>query len=150
MSPLNHDRWHKWHTNLNMFWVFHDKIKSLSSKQPKLNFWNRIHQKKLHFYAICWHKQPPNDQTTQFWHQVSKEFWETWPTRFFGTKFSGGHNFSFTMGASPNEYSEADWMDPLLGKSRYILPCKSWTEALYGVTQFLDILELRVEKEKNT
>ena len=26
---------------------------------------------KLHLYPVSWHKQPPDDQTVKFWHQVS-------------------------------------------------------------------------------
>ena len=38
------DDWvHTGHTNLNMFSVFGEKFKSLSSIQSKLNFWNRLH-----------------------------------------------------------------------------------------------------------
>ena len=29
---------------------------------------------KYHLYAICWHKQSPDNQTIQFWHQVSGQF----------------------------------------------------------------------------
>ena len=40
------DDWtHKEHTVLNMFSVSGEQIRSLSSKQSKLNFWNRLHQK---------------------------------------------------------------------------------------------------------
>ena len=38
---------------------------------------------KLHFYAVSGHKQPSDDQTIQFGHQVSKQFWKLWSTRFF-------------------------------------------------------------------
>ena len=41
------------------------------------------HTQNLHFYAVCWHKQPPDDQTIQFWHQVSKQFGNLWATQFF-------------------------------------------------------------------
>ena len=41
-------------------------------------------------------------------------------------------------------------------KSRFIGPCKSWTDARFGITQFvtanthvLDILEFRIENKKN-
>ena len=38
------DEWvNKGHTKLNMFLVFGEQIKSLSSKQSKLNFLNRLH-----------------------------------------------------------------------------------------------------------
>ena len=36
----------------------------------------------LHFYAVYWQKQPLDDQTIQFWHQVSEQFWKLWPTCF--------------------------------------------------------------------
>ena len=68
------DRDQKGHTKLNMFPVFVDQILGLCSKQSKFNFWIWIHP-KIKLYAICWHKQPPPDnQTTQFSHQVSKQF----------------------------------------------------------------------------
>lgn len=35
----------KGHTNLNMFSVVDKQIRSLSSKQSKLNFWNQLHPK---------------------------------------------------------------------------------------------------------
>ena len=35
----------KGHTNLNMFSVVDEQIRSLSSKQSKLNFWNQLHPK---------------------------------------------------------------------------------------------------------
>ena len=48
---------------------------------------------KLHFYAVSGHKPPPDDQTIQFWHQVSKQFWKLWSHGFLGTKFRGGLEF---------------------------------------------------------
>ena len=36
---------HKGLTKLNMFSVFGESLKSLCSKQSKLNFWNQLHQK---------------------------------------------------------------------------------------------------------
>ena len=65
----------KGHMNLIMFSVFGEHIKRLISKQSKLNFRNRLHQ-QLHLYAVCLHKQPPDDQTIQLGHQVSKQFWK--------------------------------------------------------------------------
>ena len=70
----------------------------------------------LHLYAVCWHKQPPDAQTIQFWHQVSRLFRKLWLTWFLGTNFKGGQNFLFTMGCfyKEREYSGADWQDLLI------------------------------------
>ena len=77
------DDWvNKGHTNLNIFSVVGEQIRSLSSKLSKLNFETNYTQ-KLHFYAVSGHKQPPDDQTLQFLHKVSKQFWKLWLTRFF-------------------------------------------------------------------
>ena len=51
--------------------------KSLSSKQQKLNFWNWLYQ-KLAFLCRLLKKQPPENQTKQFWHQVSMQLWKLW------------------------------------------------------------------------
>ena len=69
------DDWvQKGHTKLNLFPVFVDQILRLCCKQSKFNFWIWIHP-KIKLLAICWPKQPPPDnQTTQFSHQVSKQF----------------------------------------------------------------------------
>ena len=37
----------------------------------------------MHFNDVCWHKQPPDNQTLQFLHQVSQQFWKLWPTRIW-------------------------------------------------------------------
>ena len=34
--------------------------------------WTFENNRSLHFYSVCWHKQPPHDQTIQFGHQVLK------------------------------------------------------------------------------
>ena len=121
---------------LNMFSAFGEKIKSLISKQSKLIFWNKLHP-KLHFYAVCWHKQLPDDQTVQFWHQVSQQFWKLWLTRFFGTKLRGGQNFLFTMGGFSNEreYSGANWLDLLvIGKLNWAKLNKLWRLRIFKVS----------------
>ena len=45
LSSWNHDRLlsQQRTTKLNMYSVFGEQMKSLSSKQSKLNFWNRLH-----------------------------------------------------------------------------------------------------------
>ena len=70
----------------------------------------------MQFYAFSGHKQPPDDQTIQFWHQASKQFWKLWSTWFFGTKFRGDHNWLITVGGFFNkrEYCEAEWLVPVL------------------------------------
>ena len=47
-----------------MFSVYGEQIKSLGSKQSKFNFLKRLHQ-NIEFMPFGWHKQPPDDQTTQ-------------------------------------------------------------------------------------
>ncbi len=92
------DDWvYKGHTNLNIFSVFGEQVRNLSSKQSKLNFETNYTQ-KLHFYAVSGHKQPPDDQTIQFWHQVSKQFWKLWSTRFFWDQAYGGSEFFINGG----------------------------------------------------
>ena len=39
------DQVNKGPTNLSMFSVYGEQIRSLSSKQSKLNFWNQLHPK---------------------------------------------------------------------------------------------------------
>ena len=112
------DDWvRKGQTKLGRYSLFGKQIKSLSIYQSKLNFWNRL-DPKIAFLYHCWHKQPPDDQTIQFWHQVSKQFWKIWQTRFFWRKFKGGQNFLFTVRGFYNEreYSGADWLNLLLSK----------------------------------
>ena len=55
LSPLNHDKWLSLHTNLNFLLLLFlvKKIKSLSSKQSKLNIWNRLHA-KIAFLCRLW------------------------------------------------------------------------------------------------
>ena len=84
--------------------VFGNEIKSLSSIQPNLNFWNQLHL-KIPFYAVFCHKQPPDDQIIQFWRQVSMQLWKKWPTRFY---WDQGLNFH--------------WIGPW-ANSFYYLPC---------------------------
>jgi hypothetical protein len=48
------DDWvNKGHTIVNMFSVVGEQIRSLSSKQSKLNFWNRLHP-KIAFLCRFW------------------------------------------------------------------------------------------------
>ena len=86
----------KGHTKLNMFSVVGEQIRSLSSKQSKLNFWNQLHP-KIAFYAIFWHKQPPDDQTIQFDLncRCNSESYDRHV--FFGTKFRGGQSLLFSV-----------------------------------------------------
>ena len=50
-----YDYVNKGHTNLNMFSVCGEQIRSLSSKQSKLNFWNQLHP-KIVFVCRFWTK----------------------------------------------------------------------------------------------
>ena len=86
----NHDRWLSQQRTHRFEYVsvVGEQIRSLSSKQSKLNFKTQLHS-KIAFYAVSGHKQPPVDQTIQFWHQMSKQFWKLWLTGFFWTKFRG-------------------------------------------------------------
>ena len=38
---------------------------------------------KLPLYAVSWYKQPPEDQITQFWHQVSMQYGKAMTNTFF-------------------------------------------------------------------
>ena len=110
------DDWvNKGHTNLNMFSVVGEQIKSLSSKQSKLNFWNQtIKTKPYNFDIKC---------------QSNSESYDR--HGFLGTKFRRGQNFVLTVGGFFNErdYSGADWLVPLLyilwdfykGKQYYVV-----------------------------
>ena len=51
-----------------------------------------------YFKSVCWHQQPPDNQTIKNWHQVSMQFWKIWSTRFFGTQLRGDQNLLFTVG----------------------------------------------------
>ena len=83
--------------NLNMSSNVGDQIRSLSSKQSKWNFWNRLHQK---IAFLC-------NSESYDWHS------------FFGTKFRVGQIFLLTVGSFFNEreYSEYDWLVPLVSMS---------------------------------
>ena len=79
----------EWYSKIHCMWQLyvHYILQGLiSSKQQKLNLWNRLDQ-KYNLYAVCRHKQPSENQTKQFWHHVSMEFWKLFPTHFLGTKF---------------------------------------------------------------
>ena len=47
LGPWNHDRWLSWQRTHKFEYisVVGEQIRSLSSKQPKLNFWNQLHPK---------------------------------------------------------------------------------------------------------
>ena len=81
------DRDNKGHTNFNMFSVFGEQIRSLSSKQSKLNCWNQLHHKNCicmlfldtnshlttipyNFDIKCQSNSESYDQHGFFWDQV--------------------------------------------------------------------------------
>ena len=68
---------------------------------------------KVQFYAVCWHKQRPDNQTKIKCQSLSESYEQH---NFFGTKFRGGQHFSFTLEGFLNkrEYSGADCVDLLL------------------------------------
>ena len=79
-----------------------------------------------YFKSVCWHQQPPDNQTIKNWHQVSMQFWKIWSTRFFGTQLRGDQNLLFTVGGfffNKREYSGDDWLDPLI---QYVTEVDSW------------------------
>ena len=78
-GPWNHDRW------------LSQQIRRWSSKQSKLTFWNQLHP-EIAFLCRFWTPVTCR-QTIQFWHQVSKQFWKLWSTRFFGDQVKGGSEF---------------------------------------------------------
>ena len=72
-----------------MFLVFGEQIRSLSSKQSKLKILTNYTQ-KLHFYVVSRHKQPPDDQTIQCQHQVSKKILKAMIDKVFMRPSLGG------------------------------------------------------------
>ena len=83
------DDWvNKRHTNLNMFSVVGEQIRSLSSKQSKFNFWNQLQPTIAFLYrfrtqtATC--RPSHTILTSNIKHQTSK--------------FRGGQNFLSTVG----------------------------------------------------
>ena len=90
---MTYDWVRKGQTKLSMYSVFGEQIKSLSSNQSKLNFWNRLHPK---FALLCrfltqtatwW----PNHPILASSDQSNSESYDQ--HSFFGTKFMGGQNF---------------------------------------------------------
>ena len=79
---------------------------------------------KLNFnlYAICWHKQPPVNQTIQFDIKCQGNSDSYDQHGFSRTKLKSGQKFLFTEGGFYNkrEYSGADWMDFLTIKHMYV------------------------------
>ena len=64
-------------------------------------FSNWQDQKKI-FYAICWHKQPPDDQTIfNIKCDYNSESYES--HIICGTKSEGGHNLIFLLGSFFNK-----------------------------------------------
>ena len=86
------DWFNKGNTNLNMCFCCWWTNQELKQKIVRVDLLKPTTAKKWHFYAVPGHKQPPDNQIIQFWHQVPKQFWKLWPTHFFGTEFKGGHN----------------------------------------------------------
>ena len=87
------DDWvNKEHTNLNMFSVVGEHIRSLSSKQSKFNFWNQLHQ-KIAFLCRFWTQTTTWRQNHTIWHQVSRQFWKLWLTQFFWDQEKGWSEF---------------------------------------------------------
>ena len=72
---------------------------------------------KLHFYAVSWHKQPPDNQPIQFDLNCQCNLESYDRHHFFGTKFRRGFEFFLsTVGGFFNkrENSGADWLDLLI------------------------------------
>ena len=94
LGPWNHDWVNKGHTNLNMFSVIGEKIRSLGGKHSKLNFWNQLHP-KIAFLCCFWTETAT---LRQFSHQLSKQFWKPWSTRFFRDQVTGASEFFIKIG----------------------------------------------------
>ena len=62
------------------------KVKLLKQANPKIAF-----------YAVSWHKQPNDNQTTQFLHQVSMQFGKLWQTQVFLAPSLGCQIFFFNL-----------------------------------------------------
>ena len=69
-------------TNLNMFSLFGEQIKSLSSYQSKLSFGNQIHP-NFAFLGRLLTQTATLQKNHIFLHQMSKQFWQLWLTHFF-------------------------------------------------------------------
>ena len=109
------DDWvNKGHTNLNMFSVVGEQIRSLSSKQSKLNFWNQLHPKIA--FLCPGHKQLPDTKPYNLDIKCKSNSESYDRHGFFGTKFRGSQNFVLTVGGFFNEreYFGADWLVPIL------------------------------------
>ena len=90
LGPWIHDRWlSSQRTHLNMFSSVGEKIRSLSRKQSKLNFWNQL-LLKIAFLCRFWTQtanwQPNHTILTSNVKAILKAMINT---VFFGTKFRG-------------------------------------------------------------
>ena len=109
------DRVRKGQTKLNMFSVLDEQIKSLSSKQSKLNFWNRLNPKfaflcRLLTQTATW--RPNHPILTSSVTAILKAMTDT---VFLGPTLGVVRFFLFRLGGFFNkrEYSEADCPDLL-------------------------------------
>ena len=112
---MTHDWVCKGQRRLNMYSVFGDQIKSLSSNPSNWSFKTHYTQ-NLHFYAACWHKQPPDYQTIQ-----PNQFWKIWLTRVFLDPVYEWSDLFLIYGGrffNKTEYFGADWQNLLLTKSK--------------------------------
>ena len=109
---------HKEHTKLNMWTVFGEQIMGGSSKQTKLNFWNRLYPKTAFLCRFL-------TQTATWWAKrkiLSSNviaFLKVMTDAIFLGPSLGGSIFFIYGGFFFNkrEYSGADWMVPLFAKS---------------------------------
>ena len=100
LGPWNHDRWmsQKKDTQICCFPLLGNKSGAGPVNSQSWTFETNYTQ-KLHFYAISRHKQPPDNQTIKFWHQVSKKFYDMITTVFLGPSWGGGSEFFINGGS---------------------------------------------------
>ena len=121
---------------MNKFSVFGEHIKNLSSKQSKLNFWNRLHH-KIAFLWRFW------TQTVTSWQRVTiltssvKEILKAMTNTDFLGPSLGLVQFLFKAEGLSNK--RADWLDNLLLHNVFVLSVVSILWELFHQYNFYKI-----------
>ena len=107
------DDWvHKGHTSLNVFSVFGEQIKSKSSKQSKLNFWNGL-QPKMTFFCSLLTQTVTWQPNHTIWRPIVKAILKAMTNKFFMGPCLGAVRIFFSVLGFTNksEHFVADWLD---------------------------------------